>query len=319
MGPVPDAPDAPDAAAAADDLRFDTTHGYLALRGDGAAVRVERDFVGVSGPEAGSFLQGQLSQDVASLKAGGSAWSFLLQPTGKVDAWLRVSRVDGDAYLLDVDAGFGEAVAQRLNRFKLRTKVTIEAAPAWRCLAVRGRSVEVINAVKAVAPWPGLEGVDLLATDDLEPAALGLAEAGTDAYEAVRIECGVPKMGAELTESTIPAEAGRWVIDASVDFTKGCYTGQELVARIDSRGGNVPRQLRGVVIAVNVLPPIGSAVEVGGEQVGSLTSVGESLLRRAPVGLASVARRVEPPADAVVRWDGGEAPARVEALPLVSS
>jgi len=126
----------------------------------------------------------------------------------------------------------------------------------------------------------------------------------------------VPAMGAELDERTIPAEAG--VVERSVSFTKGCYTGQELVARIDSRGGNVPRRLRGVVVATNVIPPPGAAVAVDGNDVGALTSVGESLRRRAPVALAYVRRAVEPPADAVVRWDGGSAPGRVEALPLVS-
>jgi tRNA-modifying protein YgfZ len=299
------------------DLVHDFTNGYLALRGEGGAARVDRDFIGVSGPDAQSFLQGQLSQDVDGLSPGGSSWSFLLQPTGKVDAWLRVSRVDGDAFLLDVDAGFGPAVTERLSRFKLRTKADIEAAPSWHCLAVRGRRVEMINAIKAPAPWPGIDGVDLLTTDVLDVAALGLPQVGADAFEALRIECGIPAMGSELTEATIPAEAGQWVIDASVSFTKGCFTGQELVARIDSRGGNVPRHLRGVVIGTNVLPPVGAVVAVGDDEVGTITSVGESLERRAPIALAFIGRRVDPPAEATVRWDGGQAPARIEALPLV--
>lgn len=299
------------------DLTHDFTHGYLAVRGEGGAVHLPRDFVGVSGPEAAQFLQGQLSQDVDALAPGRSAWSFLLQPTGKVDAWLRVSRVDGDAYLLDVDEGFGVAVGERLSRFKLRTKADIEAVPAWRCLAVRGRKVDVRNAVKAPAPWPGLDGVDLLHTEDISLDELGLDAVGLDVYDAVRIESGVPRMGAELTDATIPAETGQWVIEASVSFTKGCYTGQELVARIDSRGGNVPRRLRGIVVGTNVLPPRGADVLVDDDVVGTITSVGESLERRAPVALGYVARRIEPPSEATIRWDGGEAPATVEALPLV--
>ena len=102
---------------------------------------------------------------------------------------------------------------------------------------------------------------------------------GLDAYEAVRIECGVPAMGSELTERTIPAEAGQWVIDRSVSFTKGCYTGQELVARIDSRGGNVPRHLRGIVIDADP-PPVGGVVVADGVEVGTLTSVGAIRRRR---------------------------------------
>src|SRR5690606_7561419 len=76
----------------------------------------------------------------------------------------------------------------------------------------------------------------------------------SEALEALRIECGVPAMGAELTDATIPAEAGQWLIDASVSFSKGCYTGQELVARIDSRGGNVPRPVRGLRLGQDDVP-----------------------------------------------------------------
>jgi folate-binding protein YgfZ len=73
-----------------------------------------------------------------------------------------------------------------------------------------------------------------------------------DDYEAVRIEAGFPRHGAELDERTIPAEAG--LVEASVSFTKGCYTGQELVARIDSRGSNVPRHLRGLLLSGPAAP-----------------------------------------------------------------
>ncbi|MET0666349.1 MAG: folate-binding protein, partial [Acidimicrobiales bacterium] len=86
----------------------------------GAAV-VERDVVRIEGPEAATYLQGQLSQDVLGLDVGDSAWTFVLQPQGKVDAWFRLTRVGDEAFLADVDAGFGEAVLARLQRFLLRT------------------------------------------------------------------------------------------------------------------------------------------------------------------------------------------------------
>ena len=136
-----------------------------------------------------------------------------------------------------------------------------------------------------------------------------------DAYEAVRIEAGIPAMGRELDERTIPAEAG--VVEQSVSFTKGCYTGQELVARIDSRGGNVPRRLRGLVVMSEVVPPSGAKVRFENKDAGELTSVAESLDRQAPVALAYVGRAVSPPAEVTVVWEGGSALARVEALPLV--
>jgi folate-binding protein YgfZ len=156
-------------------------------------------------------------------------------------------------------------------------------------------------------------GFDLLGPDPQVPADALVV--GPEAYEALRIEAGVPRMGAELDSSTIPATAG--VVERTVSFTKGCYTGQELVARIDSRGGNVPRRLRGVVVGASVLPPVGAVLELDGREVGTLTSVGESIERRAPVALGYVRREVEVPADVRLRWEAGEAPARVEALPLV--
>ena len=297
-------------------MAVDFTGDYLALRREAGAVWLPRDFVLVRGPDAVAYLQGQLSQDVAALAPGSSADSLLLQPQGKVDALVRLTRTAGDEVVVDVDGGFGEAVMARLTRFKLRVKADIEPL-GWRCLALRGpraHHVQAAGGLAVAADWPGLPGVDVLGEDPDVPA--GVRVCGAEAWEAVRIEAGIPAMGRELTERTIPAEAG--VVERTVSFTKGCYTGQELVARIDSRGGNVPRRLRGVLVATNLLPPVGATLVVGDREVGSLTSVAESLERRAPVALAYVRREVEPPAEAEIRWDGGSAPARIEALPLVS-
>ncbi len=293
-----------------------TDEAFALRRGLGVAV-VPRDFVRVAGADAVSFLQGQLSQDVAAVGVGGSAFSLLLQPQGKVDAFVRLTRVAADEIVLDTDAGWGEAVLTRLQRFKLRVRCEVEGLD-WRCLAVRGEQSAAAPPTpsgtwRVLAETPGVAGFDLVGPSPAPPE--GATRVAADAYEALRIEAGVPRMGAELDASTIPAAAG--VVERSVSFTKGCYTGQELVARIDSRGGNVPRRLRGIVVAANVLPPPGAAVVAEGREVGSLTSVGESLERRAPVALAYVQRGVEPPVEVVLRWEGAEVPARVEALPLV--
>ncbi|HUP70634.1 MAG TPA: glycine cleavage T C-terminal barrel domain-containing protein [Acidimicrobiales bacterium] len=293
---------------------------YRALRHEVGAVWLARDFLRVHGPDTVSWLQGQLSQDVARLAVGEAADSFLLQPQGKVDALLRVTRTAHDEMVIDVDAGFGEAVAARLKRFKIRVKAEVEPLP-WRCLALRGpRShdldLEPGDGVAAVvaADWPGLPGVDVVGPDVTVPA--GVHQCGPEGWEVVRIEAGIPMMGRELTEKTIPAEAG--VVERAVSFTKGCFTGQELVARIDSRGGNVPRHLRGVVLgSAGELPPLGAVLVVDGKEVGSLTSVAASPAGAGGVALAYVRREVEPPAGAEVTWDGGSGPARVETLPLV--
>ena len=280
---------------------------YQTLRHGVGAVWLARDVLRAAGPDAVSFLQGQLSQEVAGLAVGDSAWSFLLQPQGKVDALVRVTRTDDDEVMVDVDAGWGEAVLARLNRFKLRVKADIEPVP-WKCLAVRGVAGGMVMVGGMVAVPDFGVGADLLGEDVDVPEGVALCSA--EAYEVLRIEHGWPAMGRELTERTIPAEAG--IVDRTVSFTKGCYTGQELVARIDSRGGNVPRNLRGVVVRGEAA--VGTAVTVEGKAVGELTSTAASpSFPGATVALAYVHRDVEPGAAATVEGVDAE----VRALPLV--
>jgi folate-binding protein YgfZ len=304
---TPLVPDADPAELAADDA---------ALRDGVGVVDLPRDFVRVAGPDAMKFLQGQLSQQV-DVPVGTSAWTLLLHPQGKVVAFLRLTRTGAEEYVLDTDAGWAAAVVERLNRFKLRVKADIEVLEGWRCLAVRGPGAHAaVPEGGWPADWPGWPGVDIVGPTAEVEAPAGVRAVSLQAYETARIEAGVPLMGRELNESTIPAEAG--VVDRSVSFTKGCYTGQELVARIDSRGGNVPRRLRGIVVAGDgPPPPVGAIVHADGKDVGVLTSVTTSARLGGPVALAYVRRAVEPPADVEVRWDGGTAPARVVTLPLV--
>ena len=274
------------------------------------AFPLQRDVVEARGPDATSFLQGQLSQDLDAIGEGGSAWSFLLQPQGKVDALLRVSRPDGDRWLLDVDGGYGEAVLARLNRFKLRVKCDLEPLD-WKCVAVRdatseanspGSSAHTRTSVASSVGWPIHDGVDLLGPDVEPPQGV---DVGTpEEYERLRIEAGWPSMGAELTEKTIPAETG--IVHLAVSFTKGCFTGQELVARIDSRGGHVPRHLRGIDAGSGSLTA-GAPLTRDGKQVGTVTSAAGA------IGLAYVSRDVEPPAEVVLE-DGTAV--RVVTLPF---
>jgi folate-binding protein YgfZ len=285
--------------------------GDVDLRTTLGASPIQRDVVRVHGPEAIDFLQGQLSQDLATVGLHESARSLLLQPTGKVDAWVRFTRTGEDEALVDVDAGHGEAVLARLQRFKLRTKADLELAH-WSGLALRGPGAEDVDVPAGVtalpAGWPGVEGVDLLSDGEL--ALAGVPYVDPSVLEALRVECGVPVMGRELTEDTIPAEAGQWLIDASVSFTKGCYTGQELVARIDSRGGNVPHPLRGVLM-LGEPPPVGAEVVHDGTVVGTITSAARSAALGA-VAIARVGRAVV--AGTEVEVD--ERPATVADLPL---
>jgi folate-binding protein YgfZ len=274
--------------------------------------RCTRDLLTVTGPDAVTWLQGQLSQDVAGLAVGDVTWTFVLAPQGKVDGWGRVQRIADDGLRIDVDPGAGEAWLTRLQRFKLRTKADLDLAVDVPIVAVRGDQPD--GALPA--GWPGSVGGDLLpAVDDADPTAgtwvpaavaaleaAGAVEVDDAGYTALRILAGVPAWGAELDEDTIPATVGQWAIDASVSFTKGCYTGQELVARIDSRGNNVPRRLVAVRPAGGseggTAPAAGDDVVVDGEVRGVLTSVGVDA--DGPVALAYLQRTVETPAPAVV-------------------
>ena len=239
------------------------------------AAWLERDVVSAVGPESGSFLQGQLSQDVMSLSVQETAWSWILAPNGKVDALVRVQRRGDESWVIDTDRGWGEPVLARLERFKLRTRIELRAADE-RVLGLRGEGWDSIDlgGRPSVEPWPGVAGRDVF---DPSPAIVDAVESagimvGPAEVEVARIVAGIPKLGAELSERTIPAETG--LVNITVSFEKGCYTGQELVARIDSRGSNVPRHLRGLRLAGTVEP--GTGLFDGDHEVGIVTSVGSS-------------------------------------------
>jgi folate-binding protein YgfZ len=262
------------------------------------AVWLPRDVIEAVGPESDSYLQGQLSQDILPLATGASAWSWVLAPTGKVDALVRVVRLEDTRWLLDTDRGWGSALLSRLNRFKLRTKVEL-SEPALSVLGIRGGPVptavrEALAPVAEVPAWPGLEGEDLFVGPS-GPVGLGtlLPLVNPSAYEEVRIRAGIPLMGAELTDKTIPGETG--LVDLTVSFTKGCYTGQELVARIDSRGGNVPRHLRPLFMGAEVPPGSELFTDAGqSTPAGRVTSAAPAA-EGGWIGLGYVKRGLEPP------------------------
>lgn len=271
------------------------------------AAWLERDSVAVEGPDALAFLQGQLSQDLDGMDVGEGRWSFILQPQGKVDALVRVVREDEDSYVLDVDDGFGSAVESRLSRFKLRTKCEISSVQR-RYLAVRGTGSIEAPGVAAVASGWTTPGLDLVGSDFAVPDGIAVRDAVQ--LEEARIIAGFPRMGPELDESTIPAESG--LVPLAVSFTKGCFTGQELVARIDSRGGNVPRHLRRVTIMGHRVPA-GAELTSGDGSVGKITSAAWSEQRGATVGLAYVKRSVDAPTTLFVAGPG-DAEAQIEPI-----
>jgi len=310
---------------------------YAQLRDDAAVVDLgRRGLVRVTGRDARSFLDSLASQDLTVLADGDGAHSLLLQPQGKLTADFRALQLGSEELWLLCDDGVGEVLAAGLNRFKIRVQVeVVDASDESAQLSVRGpRAVEAVASALGVAVpgalhahvawndarvvrahWPGVEGVDVVGPRAVVADALaaltaaGVATANEDALEVVRIEAGVPRQGSDIDDTTIPQEA--FLERAAVSFTKGCFLGQELVCRIDTRG-HVNKLLRGLVIAGADQPEPGAEITVDGKSVGKLTSVARSP-RLGVIALASVRREVEPGATVTVAG----ATAVVRELPLV--
>ncbi len=234
------------------------------LRGE-IATAFPRDVIEADGVDTVKFLQSQLSQDIASMVAADVRWSFLLQPSGKLVGLLRVVRGEGDRVTLDTDPGNGQAVVDALSRFKIRTKCDLDL-----------RADQVFGATWA-EKFPALTGDS---SNALGAEVSGLAS----------IVHGFPMWGAELDDSTIPNATG--VVALAASFTKGCYTGQELVERIDSRGGNVPRRLVGLDFRGHTFAVAGATVSVDGNVVGTITRVATDPRTAVSVALAYVKRDV---------------------------
>lgn len=307
---------------AADPLLADYRH----LRDDVAAYRLPRDFVRLDGPEAASYLGGQCSQDLSALAVGESADTLLLAPDGKVNALARVLRFADLVFHLDVDAGHGDAVLARLARFKLRSRFDLGPLD-WRCVALRGPAlperVELRSPAVAPFDWNGWHGVDLMGPADSIEVPPSVDWCSAAAWEAARIESGIPVMGREITEGVIPAETG--VVERTVSFTKGCFTGQELVARIDSRGAAVPYHLEGLVLAGDPDPDglVGAELVIEGKEraVGRVTSAARCPGVGSVCALAYVHRSVTVPGQLLVLRAGDDradaVAASVRALPLL--
>jgi folate-binding protein YgfZ len=285
-----------------------TGDDYRALRDGLGAYRLRRDVLTVTGPDATAYLQGQCSQDLDGLAVGSAVDALVLEPDGKLTALVRVTRTADDAFVVDVDGGFGDAVAARLARFKLRSKLAIESLD-WPAVALRGPRAADVPPVAGGEPlvlpfaWNGVAGLDLLGpgTEAVVADLDELRWCGDEAWEAVRIEAGIPTMGRELDGRTIAAEAG--LVERTVSFTKGCYTGQELVARLDARGNRVARRLCGIVLPADGTPPatepgglVGADLTVAGgdgKVVGAVTSAAWCPGIGAVAGLAYVHRSVD--------------------------
>jgi tRNA-modifying protein YgfZ len=236
------------------------------------AAVLDRAFVRASGPDAVSYLQSMVSNDVEALAPGGGTYALLLTPKARVIADLEVFRT-GDELVLACPPEAVDDVLGTLLRARFRKKVALE--PAEYAL-VWGEAADALAELDTPAGRQRLLA---------EPPANGSASA--QEWELARIEAGVPRFGHEFDGDSMPAEAG--LEQRAVSFTKGCYPGQEPVARLHYRG-HANRGVRGVRFDGGLAAP-GTPVTVDGAAVGRVTSAIESP-RFGPIGLAVLRREV---------------------------
>jgi len=316
-------------------------------RGAGLFRLGARGLVVVEGADRVRWLNGMLTNDVARLAAGrerSGCYALLLTRIGRIVADLHVLLRD-DAFWLESEAEAVAPVLATLGKFIIADDVRLsDASQAWERLALEGPATSAIFAA-ATGQAPGLApdsadffeiaGANVLAgawgvsgEDALQllvpagrsarvaealhrtGASLALLEAGEDALEILRIEAGTPRYGRELSEAVLPAEAG---LEWTISTTKGCYTGQEVVARMATRGES-SHALVGLALEGESVPASGAAVSAGGVRVGELTSAARSASAGA-IALAYVRRAHAAPGTAL-EVDGRGA--RVAALPFVA-
>ena len=259
------------------------------------------ELVWFGGSDAIRFLNDLISQEIGNMEPGTVRRSLLLTPQGKLDHIIWVLRGAVDVGLL-VDAGRGEDLVGKLGRFRIRVDVDIEPSPleGWLVVGPFGgdpaRWTGDRSALVADVSWSNVERTLVVG----ERPDLPLLD--VDDYEVFRIEAGEPLAGVDVTDATIPQETG--LVGETISFQKGCFLGQELVARLDSRGGRVNHHLR-ILRFDGAAPGTGKAIIKDGEQVGTMTSgAGE-------VGLGLLHRGVEPGERVTVE----ERRALVEAVP----
>jgi aminomethyltransferase len=284
---------------------------------EGIAVgdRSARGFLRVHGPDARRLLQGLVTNDVDGLAPGQAVYALVLTPKGRPVSDLRLACTAEDAFLLECEPGAHDALAASLRRYRLASRAEIEDARGEVAgAALLGRAD--VPAVPGLVMLPSVLGTDVAGPPEqvrqVWEAYPGATPIGADTYELLRVEGGVPRAGAELTEDVLPAEAG--VVDRAVSFSKGCYVGQEPVARLHFRG-HPNRTLRRLVLAGVGAPGLPAAIIAGEREVGRVTS-----LATPPEGpalaLGYVRREVEDGAEVRLRGPDGELyEAAVEPLP----
>jgi folate-binding protein YgfZ len=315
------------------------------VEGRAFADRAWVDLLELRGADRRRFLHGLVSCDVKGLAAGASAYGFVTSVQGRILAEAVVLARE-QSLLIELPAGCGAAIGQHLGKYVIADDVTVEARPDLQAVTLFGSEAELELGASELAPgaWTvapatlfeipvladrrpvwGMAALTLWVAPG-EAAAffqrlleagrcVGLQPVGLSALEARRVELGVPRFGRDFGPDHFPQETG---LDAqAVSYTKGCYLGQEVIARIHYRGqvNRVPRGLRLPPGADPAALADGTEVRLEGRPLGALSSALRSPALAAPIALAILHRRGAEPGTRVEVEGAGEA--EVAALPFV--
>ncbi|MEW5738235.1 MAG: glycine cleavage T C-terminal barrel domain-containing protein [Myxococcota bacterium] len=276
-----------------------------------------RDVLRVTGEDRASFLHGMVTNDVEGLSVGGSCYAAMLTAKGAMVADLRVLRREAD-FVLDTGPGRGAVVKDFLNKYLISEDAEVHDAPELAVLAVVGPKAEEV-----VARFPReavlgrfvslLAGVDVLTPREKVGELLALVadvpKLSPATVDVLRVELGVPVFGVDMTETTIPLEAN---LDRALHFQKGCYIGQEVIARATYRG-QMNKKLMGLLLG-DASPAAGTELRVGERKVGWLTTVVRSEAKGQTAALGYVHRDFLAPGTELDVASGGKAV--VARLPL---
>jgi folate-binding protein YgfZ len=300
-----------------------TMQQYEALtRGAGVADLADRDEIRLTGKDRATFLHNFCTADIKRLEAGQAAEAFFCNLQGKILGHGYVF-CDEASLAIDTVAGQAEPLIKHLDRYLIREDVQLEnrSEQVGKLLAAGEQSAELLERVcgnllpagnlRQAAARVGdidvvIRRVDFTGPDcffvvcdrdNLEPVRQSLIEAGAvpceaEALEITRLEAGTPLFGRDISERNLPQEVAR---DArAISFTKGCYLGQETVARIDALG-HVNQQLVGVRFPDDDVPAHGAELSHAGKQAGHVGSAAFSPQLDAPLALAMVRREFTAP------------------------
>jgi folate-binding protein YgfZ len=284
---------------------------YRALREEAGFLARERGVVLVSGPQAAEYLQGQLTNDIEALEANEGCYAALLDRKGHMQADMRVLLLGTGEIWLDTEPDALETVLRNLRMYSVGREVELaDASSTWAVTSLIGPAAAESAGTAPLAsehaqrPFErqGLEvlavatdlGLDLITRAEQAGELRGLlrssgtAEVAEAAAEILRVESGRPRFGREMSSATIPQEAG--IEGRAVSLTKGCYIGQETVARLHYKG-RPNRHLRGLRLEAPVSD--GEEIALEARPVGS---VGTAVLSPAhgPIALAVIRREAEP-------------------------